>query len=62
MQSWVPKYSDIYIYIYSIKLLLFKMECRMSGLLHVRAREGDVEGVVQVLDSGRVHVDCKDQV
>jgi len=34
----------------------------MSGLLHARAREGDVEGVVQILDSGRVHVDCKDQV
>lgn len=38
-----------------------KKESRLDSLLHSRARSGDVEGVRQILDTGRVHVDCKDQ-
>ena len=37
-------------------------ESRLDSLLHSKARSGDVARVQQVLDSGRVDPDCKDQV
>lgn len=30
--------------------------------LHVAAREGDLHLLRRILDSGKVHVDCKDKV
>eukprot|EP00090_Calanus_glacialis_P016207 TRINITY_DN25430_c0_g1_i1.p1 TRINITY_DN25430_c0_g1~~TRINITY_DN25430_c0_g1_i1.p1 ORF type:complete len:422 (-),score=115.12 TRINITY_DN25430_c0_g1_i1:289-1554(-) len=38
-----------------------KKESRLDSLLHSKARSGDVARVKQVLDSGRVDPDCKDQ-
>ena len=37
-------------------------ESRLDSLLHSKACIGDVARVQQVLDSGRVDPDCKDQV
>eukprot|EP00092_Neocalanus_flemingeri_P106282 GFUD01136358.1.p1 GENE.GFUD01136358.1~~GFUD01136358.1.p1 ORF type:complete len:440 (-),score=128.58 GFUD01136358.1:156-1475(-) len=38
-----------------------KKESCLDRLLHAKAQSGDVDGVQQVLDSGRVHLDSKDQ-
>lgn len=38
-----------------------KKESRLDSIFHAKAKSGDVVGVQQVLDSGRVHPDSKDQ-
>jgi len=38
-----------------------KKESRLDRMLHAKAHSGDVVGVKEVLDSGRVDPDCRDQ-
>lgn len=39
-----------------------KKESPLDAHLHIAALQGDVDTLRRVLDSGRVHVDCKDRV
>eukprot|EP00092_Neocalanus_flemingeri_P104019 GFUD01133180.1.p1 GENE.GFUD01133180.1~~GFUD01133180.1.p1 ORF type:complete len:449 (-),score=125.35 GFUD01133180.1:51-1397(-) len=45
---------------YNVRMSI-KKESRLDSLLHAKAHSGDVGGVQQVLDSGRVHADSRDQ-
>lgn len=41
---------------------MFQKESPLDAHLHIAALQGDVDTLRRVLDSGRVHVDCKDRV
>ena len=58
MSSKVSRYTLLFWY----WECLSQKESRLDSLLHSKARSGDFAGVQQVLDSGRVDPDCRDQV
>ena len=41
---------------------IFQKETPSDQQLHLAALQGNLEQLCKVLDSGRVHVDCKDKV
>lgn len=50
---------------YLLDLILVLLSAQKESLsdvqLHVAAREGDLQLLRRILDSGKVHVDCKDK-
>ena len=43
-------------------LLFFQKETPSDQQLHLAALQGNLEQLKKVIDSGKVHVDCKDKV
>lgn len=43
-------------------LVVFQKETPSDQQLHLAALQGNLEKLKRVLDSGKVHVDCKDKV
>lgn len=46
----------------TVRLLHFQKESLSDVQLHLAAMNGDLTTLKKILDSGKVHVDCKDKV